>query len=170
MNDITELAKDVLAKAEKAKPSWTSAYIVAAANAAPELAEYVMRTEKDWRQAAAELIDILEKHPDAVPDTIKLIKKTLIERESYRICSYCGHMEIDANRMTDHVSQCQSNPQVAVLAAKDAEIAELRQALDSIPEWVIHGTWDTPRCLSCGGKQYYGGHTDKCERQKVSIK
>lgn len=50
----------------------------------------------------------------------------------------------------------------------------LRSAILVIPEWMIYGNWDTPRCLWCGGFQYgdpvYNkpeGHDKACLRLRV---
>jgi hypothetical protein len=47
-------------------------------------------------------------------------------------------------------------------------ISDLRALIDLYPEWLVWGTWDTPRCYICKGFQYRGGHKKGCQRQKYN--
>ncbi len=56
-------------------------------------------------------------------------------------------------------------------AIKDAN-GLLRAAIVALPEWMVYGGWDTPRCLWCKGFQCAGfgrepGHRKSCLRQRA---
>lgn len=42
----------------------------------------------------------------------------------------------------------------------------------SVPEWMIFGNWDSPRCVWCKGFQHRepAGHKRDCQRQRVLSK
>jgi hypothetical protein len=111
-----------------------AAYIVAAANAAPLLAQAVIemreREARDWRQAASELIDIIRQYPDiASPVFVEQLQKMWVEKAEFRICSYCGFLietiEGSSEAMLEHVKQCEKNPLVAEIARLCARIIDL---------------------------------------------
>jgi len=52
------------------------------------------------------------------------------------------------------------------------KIELLRKTVLALPEWMIFGNYDTPRCLWCKGFQYPGlyrviGHKKNCLRQRA---
>jgi hypothetical protein len=46
------------------------------------------------------------------------------------------------------------------------DIRELSDLINAYPEWLIYGTWDTPRCMVCKGFQHRGGHKKNCKRER----
>ena len=43
---------------------------------------------------------------------------------------------------------------------------QVRETMADV-EWLIFGTWDTPRCPWCKGWKKAGGHKPNCKRQKL---
>jgi len=46
-------------------------------------------------------------------------------------------------------------------------VTRLLDLINDIPEWMVFGAWDTPRCLWCRGFQHRGGHNPRCKRQSL---
>ena len=54
----------------------------------------------------------------------------------------------------------------------ESELIFLIETIKAVPEWVIFGGWDTPRCLWCkgfkwGGLDHVAGHKANCRRQRA---